>query len=102
MNDLKLSGQSDVKGRNGYAKLDRVSTFTVNEPSVQEIHIDFHSKNTNNVGCARLTLSYRDARALRAWFKALDVPRSDTEPHAKELKGQCEVCGHYGKDCTGA
>jgi hypothetical protein len=102
MKNLTLSGHSEFKGRNGYARLARVTSHQIptlgqNEPALR-LSIGLWSKRAADNSSALIELTGEDAHALKAWFADLAIPEF---PHAPVGAGHCDVCGHYGDDCTG-
>ena len=58
---LKLSGQSDAKGRNGYFKLAQASTCVLpNGLGGHVVHVEMQSSRTGNAAPVVLSLTYAD------------------------------------------
>src|SRR5579862_1764085 len=71
MNQIKLSGKSLGKGRNGYFQLHGVEVMNMpTDPDGQVLHVDFYPRRrVNYVGPARLLLSLEDAMNLAQYLR---------------------------------
>ena len=75
--DLCLKGDSEFKGRNGYARLARMSTVCL-QPTMTEpwsrTAIEFWSQRYADAAPASLWLRRDDLIAFKEWVAAIKVP----------------------------